>query len=134
MIQGACLCGAIKLQIGGDIEDASYCHCSICQKLTGSAFGAYGSVEKAKFKWVQGQENLREYHPNPSTKRLFCSTCGSFLATEHKLEPGSIFVSLGSLANELELEILYHQFVGSRAPWHTIGDHLPQHQDWPDEY
>lgn len=134
MIQGACLCGAVELQIDGEIKDASYCLCSICRKLTGSAFGAYGSVERTRFRWVQGEENLSEYHPTPSTKRLFCATCGSFLATEHKLEPDSIFVSLGSLADEAELEVLYHQFVGSRASWHTIRDRLLQHQDWPDEH
>ncbi len=40
MITGGCLCGAVRYEIDADqlADDASYCHCSMCRRWSGSAF------------------------------------------------------------------------------------------------
>jgi hypothetical protein len=40
-------------------------------------------------------------------------------------------VPVGNLVGDLAGVSGLHMFVASKAPWHTIGDDLPQHQDAP---
>jgi hypothetical protein len=134
MNSGSCLCGSIQYQFEGPVVDSCYCHCSVCRKLTGSAFATYGSIDKSRFKWTDGESGLSQYQPTSSTTRYFCSKCGSFLLSEHVLEPKKVYVSLGTLDRHEDLDILYHQFVDSKAPWYAIHDDLPKHNEWPSDF
>ena len=37
MYTGGCLCGVVRFEITGGIDDIVYCHCSRCRKAQGSA-------------------------------------------------------------------------------------------------
>jgi len=39
MIRGSCLCGKVKYEYDGEIEEIAMCHCSQCRKAQGGAFG-----------------------------------------------------------------------------------------------
>lgn len=133
MITGACLCGAVKFEIDGDLVDVSICHCSICRRATGSAYGAYGGVELARFKWTRGEDRLREFIATDSLRKYFCSICGSTLASLHRSWPEFIYLSLGCIDGSPELSIGYHQFVASKASWVTLPDGVRQFEAWPDD-
>jgi len=94
--------------------------------------GAYGSVPKADFRWIAGEEHISVYQQTEHTKRLFCSTCGSFLASTHELAPSQIYISLGCLAASEHLEVEYQQFVGSKANWVHLNQDITQYATWPD--
>jgi len=108
MVEGACLCGRIQYAVEGDIGEVSHCHCSMCQRIHGAAFGTYGAVPREKFRWLSGSDLVQVYQSSASMDRTFCSVCGS------------------TLQAILNTEI----FVGSKAPWYEITDDLPQHETW----
>ena len=126
------MCGRATLEIAGDITDASLCHCSICRKVTGSAYGAYGGVPSRNFKWVQGKECLTEYNLTDNLKKYFCQFCDSTLVTRHSSWPDYTYISLGCLDEDPQITLEYHQFVGSRASWDAICDGVKQYEEWPD--
>ncbi len=37
--EGGCVCGAIRYRVRGEPLRAYVCHCTFCQRFTGSAFG-----------------------------------------------------------------------------------------------
>ena len=39
-VTGSCLCGEVQYQVVGNLGIFQYCHCSRCQKFTGSAHAA----------------------------------------------------------------------------------------------
>jgi len=127
----SCLCGLIQYELRAEPFDCCYCHCSICRKLTGAAYGAYGSVAKADFSWTLGEASLTTYIQNENTRRLFCSGCGSYLLTTYTLEPQTVFVTLGSLDADA-VSISYQQFVDSKATWCKIDKNIRMYEDWPD--
>lgn len=129
--EGSCLCGSIRYGFDAEPFDCCYCHCSICRKLTGTGYGAYGSVVRGDFVWARGEQLLKLFKPTPATTRYFCSTCGSFLLTEHVAEPENVFVSLGTLDTPMTSKPAYHQFAGSAPAWSAIHDTLPKHDAWP---
>ncbi|OUS24782.1 hypothetical protein A9Q99_23600 [Gammaproteobacteria bacterium 45_16_T64] len=132
MHKGYCQCCSIQYRIINDPFDCCYCHCSICRRLTGSAMGAYGSVPKHEFSWIQGEELLTRYQQNTTTTRLFCSSCGSFLLTTHSADKQNVFITLGCLDSEMESGPEYHQFMGSKASWENNHDAIAQHDAWPE--
>ena len=129
LITGACLCGAVRYEINGQLLDAGNCHCSMCRKAHGAAYATYANVDPEEFHWVCGEELLSCYESSPNSGRIFCSVCGSTLGGT---EDGRIdSVTLGTVECDPGIRPRSHIFVGSKAPWHEITDGLPRFEEWP---
>lgn len=129
LIKGACLCGAIRYEIDAPLRDAGNCHCAMCRKAHGAAFGTYASVDPANFRWIAGEHLLSFYESSPNAGRMFCSICGSTIGGA---ENGKITsVTLGTIDGDPGVTPRSHIFVGSKAPWHEITDDLPRFDEWP---
>jgi hypothetical protein len=44
MLVGSCLCGTVRYELRATIESLCHCHCIMCQKAHGAAFGTYAPV------------------------------------------------------------------------------------------
>ncbi len=44
MYLGKCLCGAVHVQVTGEISEVIHCHCSLCRKNSGTAYATNGFV------------------------------------------------------------------------------------------
>ncbi|MFT5219291.1 MAG: hypothetical protein ACI87H_001428 [Gammaproteobacteria bacterium] len=128
---GHCLCSSIEFETDGPLTDISLCHCSICRKVTGSAFAAYASVAIEDLHWRRGEERLKKFTLNEQLSKYFCSRCGSTLMTFHSQVPGFYHLSLGNLDDDQNIAIEYHQYVDSKASWERIDDGLTQYPGWP---
>ena len=131
MIKGSCLCGDCCYEAKGALVDVLHCHCSNCRKLHGAAFATYGGVSLDMFKWVCDTNNIKKYQSSANVARYFCRSCGSLLASRDTTEVNTIYLSLGGVGSDSQIEPEYHQFVASKVAWHEIDDDLPQ---FPGEY
>ena len=126
---GRCLCGGARYEIDGALDDASHCHCSMCRREHGAAFGTYADCDPNAFRWVSGEDLVAVYHTSPSVGWGFCRTCGSTLT---EVRDGKITaVTLGTVDGDPQVRPTSHIFVGSKAPWYEIEDDLPQFDEWP---
>ena len=66
-----------------------------------------------------------------STPTASGSVCGSNLISTYDDDPAKVGVPLGGLDQAPSNAPEGHFFVGSKAPWFTITDGLPQHDTWP---
>ncbi|RLA34943.1 MAG: GFA family protein [Gammaproteobacteria bacterium] len=130
MIEGKCLCGRIQYAVEGDIGEVSHCHCSMCQRIHGAAFGTYGAVPRKNFRWLSGSDLVQVYQSSASMDRTFCSVCGSTLQAFLNTEPDVLYLALGTTNGDPKCRPSFHIFVGSKAPWYEITDDLPQHETW----
>lgn len=131
MISGGCLCGKIRYQVNGKLSGAQNCHCEVCRKAHGAAFGTFTVARMKDFQWVSGEDELRGYHSSAGFTRQFCPHCGSQLTTLEDWNPQGITISAGSLDDDVALTVEGHMYVGSKAKWHEICDDLPQAEKWP---
>lgn len=133
MYQGSCLCGRVSYEFDGPISLMMNCHCSMCRKHHGSAYATFVAAPISGFRWLTGQENVREFASSEHGKRFFCATCGSVAPT--LAEPMKLaLVPAGNVRGDLEARPQFHVFVASKAPWYTITDQLPQHAEKPPEW
>ena len=127
-LTGRCLCGAIEYEVKDEFVYALNCHCSSCRRATGAAFKSFAGLPRDKLRVTQGADALLIYG-NERAHDARCSRCGSFLYSIVR-EGACAHVTLGTLVDSPSLKPTAHIFVGSKAPWFTITDDLPQHDEF----
>ena len=68
---------AFRYQIDGELGAVTNCHCSLCRKMSGSAFSSGSTIPTASFRFVAGEDLLKEWESSPGYHRVFCGRCGS---------------------------------------------------------
>lgn len=131
MNTGSCLCSDVSWEIDGEPTTLSNCHCSMCRKLHGSAFGTYATVAANAFRWTSGEANIQHYESSPGASRPFCPRCGSKVATPI---PDRVFMPAGNLDGDIARPIDQHFFVASKAPWYDITGDAPQFDECPEDF
>jgi len=78
-VDGACACGAIRIEAEADPEYTNMCHCTDCQTATGTAFRVSVRVQGAMLK-ITGKPAIyvktTAESGNPRVQ-AFCGACGS---------------------------------------------------------
>ncbi|HXB16043.1 MAG TPA: GFA family protein [Solirubrobacteraceae bacterium] len=128
-LQGGCLCGAVRYEITAPFLSAGYCHCTRCQRRTGTGSSANGRVLQSGFVLLQGEEHLKAYTPpGGGAPKLFCVECGSAVFSGEPLSDEQVAVRLGTLDADPGIRPEYRMFVDFAAPWEPLpGDDLTRH-------
>lgn len=126
MYTGQCLCGDIQFEYDGPLGPVALCHCSQCRRAHGSAFSASAPVQTVRFRYVAGQDLVREFESRPGKYRAFCPRCGSQLYSRVDAIPGILRLRVGVVNEPLGKKAAQHVYVGSKSDWFDITDNLPQ--------
>jgi hypothetical protein len=126
-LAGQCLCGGVRYAVADAFEYAANCHCSNCRRTTGSAFKPFAGIGRDRLHITGGEDNVM-IHGDENGRDAHCRTCGSLL---YSLVRDATFahVAMGTLIGAPAIRPASHIFVGSKAPWFTITDDLPQYQE-----
>jgi len=129
-LSGSCLCGAVRYELTQDPIWSHNCHCSRCRKTRGAAFASNLFFKIEALRYSRGREHLRSFKPADAKRftHVFCGQCGSTLPFLNEAH-GLAGVPMGSLDDDPHYEPRAHIYVGSKAPWFTITDPLPQHSE-----
>ena len=127
-LQGGCLCAAVRYELTAPLISAGYCHCTHCQRRTGTGASANGRVPRAGFRLLSGADQLRSFRPSEGVPKLFCSTCGSALFSGDPFGDEEVALRLGTLDSDPGIRPQYRQFLDSAACWERIPkDRLSRH-------
>ncbi|MDQ6604939.1 MAG: GFA family protein [Actinomycetota bacterium] len=122
-LTGGCLCGGVRYELTEPVGPASYCHCTRCQRRTGTAASAQAQIDGRALRLVQGEELVKAWRPpGGGFEKLFCRECGGHLFSRSPDDPHRMSVRLGSLDGDPGVRPSWHQFVAYAAPWEPIPD------------
>ncbi len=72
-LKGGCLCQAVRFRLIGTVKGFYFCHCSRCQKSSGSAHGSNLFFSATTLVWEQGEDLRVEYvHAGTRFGKCFC--------------------------------------------------------------
>ena len=128
-ITGGCGCGAVRFEVTRPFVSASYCHCTRCQRRTGTAAAATARAEPGTVRILAGEDQLRGWTPEGGREKVFCVRCGSALFSR---DPGGDYtgVRLGAVDGDPGIRPGSRQFVAYAACWEDIPeDGLPRHPE-----
>jgi Uncharacterized conserved protein len=121
---GGCLCGHVRYEARARPADPAYCHCRMCQRLSGAPAMAFADVPLSAFAYVAGEPAV--YVSSDTAERRFCPKCGSHLDWRLRDDPQVVEIPLTSLDRAAEIAPEYHIWTESRLPWFDTADHLPR--------
>ena len=120
-----CCCGSLRAEVTGESAFLFACHCTECQRRTGSAFGVGTSFPKEQVRtegpskvYVRGSDSGRkiEFH--------FCPDCGSTVFWYWELFPDLIGVAFGAFADPSMRAPTVSVWEATRHPWAAFDHQL----------
>jgi hypothetical protein len=124
---GGCVCGSVRFKASGEPLRVTICHCTWCQRRTGTAFGtevvfAGDQVE------ITGQDITRYRHISDESGRWldieFCRRCGSNLGFTLEAAPGIRTLPAGAFDDpgwiRAEHCKVRHVYLRSRREWSDL--------------
>ncbi|WP_420565522.1 GFA family protein [Thalassobaculum sp.] len=123
VVEGGCLCGAVRYRVDGGLRETTHCHCTMCRRTSGAPLVTWTVCDPSDFSWTAGRP--ARFASSPGCERTFCATCGSKLTFTDAKRPGDIDIATGSL-DRPGIAVPRSQIFGaSRLPWIDIDPHVP---------
>ncbi|MEQ8348636.1 MAG: GFA family protein [Sneathiellaceae bacterium] len=122
-LEGGCTCGAVRYRMLDAPMFVHCCHCSWCQRSSGSAFAVNALIEADRVILLQGRPEMVST-PTPSgagQKTARCPQCRVALWSHYGRVGDAIsFLRVGSLDRPALVPPDLHIHTDSRQPWTVI--------------
>ncbi len=129
-LAGGCACGTVRFEVTAPLVSANYCHCTRCQRRSGTAASANARTEPGSFRILGGEDSLRAWRPAGGFEKWFCGECGSALFSRDPNDSERMSVRLGAFDEDPQIRPTMRQFVAYAAPWEAIPDDgLTRHEE-----
>ena len=132
-LTGGCQCGGIRYEVTGAPQQLVVCHCTDCQRQSGSAFGMTLVVKEEDFRLTKGE--LKTYLSESDAGRAklgaFCPDCGTRIYHKPEWRKGRVSVKPGTLDDTSGLKPDIHLWTASKQPWVTIPEGVEAHEKYP---
>lgn len=117
-ISGSCLCGVVTFEIKNEFAHFQLCHCTQCQKMSGSAHASNLFTKPDYITWLSGEDGVHRYDvKGRKFSNAFCRECGSrvpFVSLSGRM----LAVPAGSLDGEPNKSPQANIFWPERAAWY----------------
>jgi len=126
--EGGCACGTVRYRMESAPIVVHGCHCTRCQRESGSAFATNAMIETDRVTLLAG-EPLAVMTPSASGKGqniLRCPTCHVAVWSHYNGAGDKLaFVRVGTLDDATLLEPDIHIFTSTKQPWVTLPEGKP---------
>ncbi|MDE3129980.1 MAG: GFA family protein [Acidobacteriota bacterium] len=128
-VQGGCLCGAVRFELTAPPLGAGYCHCTRCQRRTGTAVSAGVAVDPESFRLTRGAAQVRGWQPPDGMEKCFCGECGAHLFSR-ATDGSRVSIRMSAFDTDPGIRPSYRQYVAYAASWEPIPDDgLPRYHE-----
>ncbi|MFB0611162.1 GFA family protein [Aurantiacibacter poecillastricola] len=124
-----CQCGKLSADISDDAQAMTVlCHCTDCQRRSGSPFGVMAYYDAAAVTLVgEATEYERATDSGSTFTTGFCPNCGSTVYARPGKYPGMIGIAVGAFADPSFPAPVRSVYEQSRHPWVGLPDTMPRH-------
>jgi len=128
-LNGGCLCGAIRYEITQTVPSIVACHCTHCQKASGSGVSHNAILPTQAFHLLPGKTKCfgDTAESGNQLMRHFCGDCGSPIFSQRENAPGLVVLKVGSLDNSSGMQVAMNIWTRSARPWMHIDPNSVQH-------
>ncbi len=133
--EGACTCGAIRYRMSSAPLFVHCCHCSWCQRESGSAFALNAMIESDRLELLRGEPELVDTpsHSGQGQSIARCPHCHVALWSHYAGAGKALaFVRIGTLDEPGRLPPDIHIFTSTKQPWVTLSPDTPAMAEYYD--
>jgi len=129
---GACVCGAVEVEIGVPARWAWHDHSAASRHAQGAAYVTYVGSWRSRFRVVSGEEAITRFEDAAAgTTRAFCARCGTPLFYERRRSPQMVNVPRALFQTRTGREPRYHMHLSQQADWTYMGEPLAPLKGYP---
>lgn len=127
-MEGGCSCGAVRYRLTDKPMFVHCCHCTWCQRETGSAFAVNALIEASQVELLRGKP-VKHTLPSPSgAGQVFsrCADCGITLWSHYGAAAERVhFIRVGTLDDPTAAPPDIHIFTSTKQPWVVLPNDVP---------
>jgi hypothetical protein len=122
-LTGGCSCGGVRFELTEPAQAAGYCHCTRCQRRTGTAASAQARIDGRTFRLVRGEELVKSWrHPDGGFEKCFCRECGAHLFSRNPDDLTQMSVRMGAFNGDPGVRPSWRTYTAYAAAWEPIPD------------
>lgn len=128
--EGGCLCGAVRYSVTGAPLSVAICHCTNCQRNTGSAFSVNVIFPKAALT-LRGEPAIYDDVGDTGNivRRVFCGKCGTPIESRSVFSaPEYAVIKSGSFDDPSVFTPDSEVYCVTAMPWWLQGVKLPRYE------
>jgi len=125
-MKGGCTCGSVRYELTDAPLIVHCCHCTWCQRETGSAFAVNAVIETSKVKVHSGQPEAVVTPSNSGSGQtiLRCPTCHVALWSHYRGGGfKAAFVRVGTMDAGHTIDPDIHIYTSTKRPWVELPEH-----------
>lgn len=121
-LTGGCLCGAIRYAVSSPVTALRACHCTHCQKTSGTGSSVNAVIQGKDFALTQGKPKryAAKADSGRTLLRFFCGDCGSPIYSQRESSPERLVVRAGTFDDSSGMKIASNIWTKSARPWSHI--------------
>ncbi len=123
VLEGGCLCGALRYKLTQPAKSSVHCHCAMCRRASGALVVTWITLPKRAFVVTQGEPAA--FRSSDHGERRFCAKCGTPVTFWTSTAPDDIDVNLGSLDQPERYPAKAHVWASAKVEALTIDPDLP---------
>ncbi len=119
-VDGSCYCGSIRYEAEVDPAKVIICHCTDCQKLSGSAFRTVVQTEPGTFQLLTGTPKtfVKTGESGKRREQTFCPDCGTPIYSAPEGDgPRAVGLRVGTVRQRDQLIPKDQYWFRSSQPW-----------------
>jgi hypothetical protein len=132
-LDGGCTCGAVRFRMTTQPMFVNCCHCSWCQRETGTAFALNAMIETDRVQLLQGEVEVINT-PSSSGKGqkiARCPFCKIAVWSNYSGAGDAVrFVRVGTLDEPGRLPPDIHIFTSTKQPWVALPPGTPAVEEY----
>ncbi|MEK6278449.1 MAG: GFA family protein [Actinomycetota bacterium] len=122
-LTGGCLCGGVRFELTEPAQVAYYCHCTRCQRRTGTGSSAQARIDGGTFRLLKGDKLVEGWrHPDGGFEKCFCRECGAHVFSRNPDDPAQMSVRMGAFDEDPGVRPSGRMYVAYAASWEPIPD------------
>ena len=130
---GGCICGEVRYVLNSEPLTLYACHCTDCQRRTGTAFGLSLIAARSAVKVLSGNPPLSvvKMADGRVSQARACPSCGGRLWSEPVKLPDMAIVRPGTLDDTSWLRPVAHIWTRSAQPWFQFPEDVARFEMQP---
>lgn len=123
-LEGGCQCGKLRYRVNQPPLMIYCCHCTNCQRISGSAFAISATIFESSFEFTSGEAGKTAWVSDAGNQRYgyICSDCGTRIAHGQEPSIGVLSLRAGSFDDTSWVEPAGHIWTSSAQDWVRFAD------------
>jgi hypothetical protein len=132
--EGGCRCDRVRFKVSAPPLVSMACHCTGCQKMTGSAYSLSLMILDKGFEVTKGEPVIGGLHGD--IRHYFCSNCMSWVFTRPNADMPFVNLRSTMLDDASWVVPFIESYVSEKLPWAATAavhsfDKFPLPEDYP---